>query len=83
MILHPRGPSDNPTGFTGLYLVQWLSSQLKLRIHTALGMTIYPNIPLSQAWEKITEGTLILIIALTGGILISGLDMRIRHGDGM
>ena len=25
-------------------MVQWLSSEIKLRIHTALGMTIYPNV---------------------------------------
>jgi len=54
--------------------VQKLSSDIKLRIHTALGMTIYPNIPPSQTWSKIAEGTPILIIAPTGGRLVSGLD---------
>ena len=55
------------TGQMGLYLVQQLYSEIKLRICTALGMTKYPNIPPSQAWSKIAEGTLILIIAQTGG----------------
>jgi len=53
----------------GLYLVQWLCSEIKLRIHTAPGMTIYPN-PLSWAWSKIAKGTPILIIAPTGGRLV-------------
>jgi len=66
----------------GLYLVQQSSSEIKLRIHTALGMTIYPNIPLSQTWSKITKGTPILIIALTGGRPVSGSDMRIRQEIG-
>src|SRR5882724_298319 len=49
----------------GLYLVQLLSSEIKLRIHTAPGMTIYPNISLSWTWSRIAEGTPILIIAKT------------------
>jgi len=65
----------------GLYLVQRLSSEIKLRIHTALGMTIYPNISPSWTWSRIAEGTPILIIALTGGRPVSGLDMGIGHGD--
>src|SRR5882724_1837904 len=65
----------------GLYLVQWLSSEIKLRIHTAPGMTIYPNISPSQTWSRIAEGTPILIIAPTKGRPVSGLDMGIGHGD--
>ena len=34
----------------GLYLVQWLSSEFNLRIHTALGMNIYLKECL-QSWE--------------------------------
>src|SRR5882724_3223507 len=58
----------------GLYLVQQLSSEIKLRIHTALGTTIYPTSPLHQTWSRIAKGTPILIIAPTGGRLVSGLD---------
>ena len=65
----------------GLYLVQWLSSEIKLRTCTALGKTIYPNISLSWTWSRITKGTLILIIAPTGGGPVTGSDVRIRHGD--
>jgi len=40
----------------GLYLVQWLSSEIKLRIYTASGMTIYLMECLwSQAQENITR----------------------------
>src|SRR5882724_3143815 len=39
----------------GLYLVQQLSSEIKLRIHTAPGTTIYPNISPSWTWSRITE----------------------------
>src|SRR5882724_1209105 len=46
------------------------SSEIKLMICTAPGMTKYPNSPLSWAWSKIIEGTLILIIALTRGRLV-------------
>ena len=39
----------------GIYLGQWLSSEIKLRIHTALGTTIYLMECLqSQAWMNIT-----------------------------
>jgi len=65
----------------GLYLVQQLSSEIKLRIRAALCMTIYPNISPSQTWSRITEGTPILIIAPTRGRPVSGSDMGIRHGD--
>ena len=65
----------------GLYLVQWLSSEIKLRYKAVPGTTIFHNIPLSQAWSKIAKGTLILIIALTEGRMVSGSDVRIRHGD--
>src|SRR5882724_13060156 len=64
----------------GLYLVQ-LSSEIKLRICTALGTTIYPNSPPSQTWSRIAEGTPILIIAPTRGRPVSGSDMGIGHGD--
>ena len=40
----------------GLYLVQWLSSEIKLRYKAAPGMTIYLMECLwSQAWENITR----------------------------
>ena len=66
-----------------LYLVQWLSSEIKLRICTALGMTKYPNSPLSQAWLKITKGSLILNITLVEwkGVQAQRLYVRIGHGD--
>jgi len=47
--------------------VQQFSLEIKLRVHTALGMTIYPNSPKGQAWLKIAKGTPILIIAPTRG----------------
>ena len=42
-----------------------------------------PTAPLSWAWSKITEGTLILNITPVGwkGVQAQGLDVRIRHGD--
>src|SRR5882724_8965166 len=57
--------------------MQHLSSEIKLRIHAALGTTIYPNRPLSWTWSEITKRTPILIIALTRGRLVSGSDMGI------
>src|SRR5882724_1066963 len=59
--------------------MQWLSSEIKLRIHTAPGMTIYPNISPSWTWSRITKGTPILIIAPTGGRQLSGSDMGISR----
>jgi len=65
----------------GLDLVQWLSSEIKMRINTAPGTRIYPNSPPSQTWSEIAKGTPILIMAPTGGRPVSGLDVRIGHGD--
>src|SRR5882724_6608385 len=60
----------------GLYLVQQLSSEIKLRICTALGKTIYPNSPPSRTRSEITKRTPILM-APTGGRPVSGSDMGI------
>src|SRR5882724_1115306 len=57
--------------------VQRLSSEIKLRIRTAPGMTIYPNISPSWTWSRIAEETPILIIAPTGGRPVSGSDTGI------
>src|SRR5882724_2387076 len=61
--------------------MQQLSSEIKLRIRTAPGTTIYPNISLSRTWSRIAKGTPILIIALTGRRPVSGSDTGIGHGD--
>jgi len=41
------------THYMGLYLVQWLSSEIKLRIHAALDMTKYPNRPVQVGYGQI------------------------------
>jgi len=60
----------------GLSLVQQLSSEIKLEDLYCTRYNHISNIPPSWTWTKITERTPILIIALTGGRPVSGLDVE-------
>jgi len=68
----------------GLYLVQQLSSEIKLKYKAMPGTTIYASSPPSGAWSMITKGTLILNITLVRwkGVWAQGSDVRVGHGGG-
>jgi len=73
------GTMVNPLGY-GPTIMHWCSSYPQVEDPYCTGYDYISQHP-SWAWSKIAKGTLILIIAPTRGRLVSGLDMRIGHGD--